>query len=110
MHPLCPLSTRLDSHGPPKAHFTLIIGTQLRSDESPEESQARITRISQHVEKILVELGEDPTRDGIKKTPERYAKALLFLTRGYEMKLSSIVANFDGRLTMLFLKKTMMKW
>ena len=77
------------SRGPPKA--TYLIGTQLRNQESPEEQKLRINRISTLVEQILIELGEDPSREGIKKTPERYAKALLFLTRGYEMKLSTIV-------------------
>ena len=66
-------------------------GTQLRNQETPEQAQQRIDRISAHVEKILLELGEDPSRQGIQKTPERYAKALLFLTRGYEMKLDTIV-------------------
>ncbi len=32
---------------------------------------------------LLLELGEDPNREGLDKTPERVAKALRFLTRGY---------------------------
>ena len=34
------------------------------------------------VRKILVELGEDPKREGLRKTPERVAKAMTYLTRG----------------------------
>ena len=33
---------------------------------------------------ILRNIGEDPERDGLKRTPERTAKAIQFLTRGYE--------------------------
>lgn len=38
--------------------------------------------------KVLLEcIGEDPGRDGLLKTPERYAKALLWMTKGYEERL-----------------------
>ena len=40
---------------------------------------------------ILVNLREDPAREGLIRTPERAEKALKFLTSGYEMNLDSIV-------------------
>jgi len=39
----------------------------------------------------LRELGEDPERDGLEKTPERVARSLRWLTRGYEMSVTDAV-------------------
>ena len=48
-------------------------------------------RIAELVRQLIVELGEDPERDGLKKTPERVAKAMAFLTRGYRQNLKSVI-------------------
>lgn len=40
-------------------------------------------KIADLVRQLLVQLGEDPNRDGLRRTPERYEKALRFLTSGY---------------------------
>ena len=39
--------------------------------------------LSQHVRALLAGLGEDPSREGLLKTPERVVKSLRFLTEGY---------------------------
>ncbi len=44
-----------------------------------------------HVEEMLELLGEDPSREGLVKTPERYEKALRFITSGYQQNLAGIV-------------------
>ena len=48
-------------------------------------------RIARLVRELLVELGEDPEREGLKKTPMRVAKSLTFLTRGYRQNLKAVV-------------------
>jgi GTP cyclohydrolase IA len=40
---------------------------------------------------ILRSLGEDPKREGLDKTPERVAKAMQFLTQGYELDASALL-------------------
>lgn len=45
------------------------------------------------IRKILEELGEDPDREGLKKTPERLEKALKFLTQGYEQNIDEIIGG-----------------
>ncbi|MGB8115439.1 MAG: GTP cyclohydrolase I, partial [Candidatus Sulfotelmatobacter sp.] len=35
------------------------------------------------IQEMLVRLGEDPNREGLRQTPERVRKSLQFLTRGY---------------------------
>jgi GTP cyclohydrolase I len=45
------------------------------------------------VESMLKELGEDPGRDGLQRTPLRVAKSLRFLTAGYEQDPIAILNN-----------------
>ena len=52
--------------------------------ESKEELSQGQLKIASAVETILGQIGEDPTRQGLLKTPERVAKAYGFLTQGYE--------------------------
>lgn len=47
--------------------------------------------IASHMEKIIALLGEDPAREGLLRTPERYEKAMRFLLGGYQKNLASVV-------------------
>ena len=53
-----------------------------------EPNQKKIAAL---VTSLLVELGEDPEREGLKKTPERVAKSLAYLTRGYRQNVKAVV-------------------
>ena len=48
-------------------------------------------KIALLVKELLVELGEDPAREGLVKTPMRVARSLAFLTRGYRENLKKVV-------------------
>ena len=50
-------------------------------------------RVEELVRKLLIEIGEDPDREGLIKTPERYAKAMEFLTKGYSENAETIINN-----------------
>lgn len=57
-----------------------------------EEYNIEVTEnIKKNFESIIDDLGEDTTREGIVKTPERAAKAMQFLTSGYEMDAAKIL-------------------
>jgi GTP cyclohydrolase I len=49
------------------------------------------TPIADSIVRVLQEIGEDPKREGLVRTPERWEKALKFLTSGYETDLDSLV-------------------
>ena len=42
------------------------------------------------IQRLLIELGEDPTREGLVKTPKRVDKALRFLTSGYQADVQAM--------------------
>ena len=50
-----------------------------------------MANIEKQVASILKEIGEDPQREGLLKTPERVAKAYDFLTKGYHANVEDIV-------------------
>lgn len=59
-----------------------------RKEEYCEESMAGL---KQSYRDILGQLGEDPDREGLLKTPERLAKAMQFLTQGYFQDARTII-------------------
>lgn len=66
-------------------------GARLRLDQTPDEAKARESRIAGAVKTILAELGEDVDREGLLETPERYARAMLFFTKGYEDNIRDVI-------------------
>lgn len=60
---------------------------------SAENQDSIITELSSHYRNILSLLGEDADREGLLKTPERVAKAMKFMTEGYQMDPVEIVKS-----------------
>ena len=58
-----------------------------------EKYREGIEELADHYEKILALLGEDPTREGLEKTPMRVAKAMQVLTKGYTMDAHKILTD-----------------
>ncbi len=57
-----------------------------------EEYNDKITEVlSKNYREVIEELGEDPEREGLLKTPERVAKAMQFLTRGYDQNPDKLI-------------------
>ena len=50
-------------------------------------------RVTQLVRELLIEIGEDPDREGLLKTPGRVARAYEFLTSGYRMDMDRVINN-----------------
>ncbi len=47
--------------------------------------------LKQHYQDVLEKIGEDPNREGLQKTPERVAKAMQYLTQGYDQNPDELV-------------------
>ncbi len=57
-----------------------------------------LDRIAELTRELLIELGEDPDRGGLKDTPMRVAKSWQYLTRGYSQDIDKVINNavFDS--------------
>ncbi len=51
------------------------------------------TRMQEIIRQLLAELGEDPSREGLRDTPKRVEKSLRFLTSGYAADVDTVVNN-----------------
>lgn len=67
-----------------------------RSDRNTHEEHLQ-TEMAKSYRILLKSVGEDPSRQGLLKTPERATKAFLFFTKGYSETLhGKKAANFPG--------------
>ncbi|KAF8170517.1 GTP cyclohydrolase I [Mycena galopus ATCC 62051] len=64
-----------------------------RLNTSPDEKATREQKMAIAVRTILECIGEDPDREGLLKTPERYAQALMWMTKGYEERVTDVINN-----------------
>ncbi|HOJ37494.1 MAG TPA: GTP cyclohydrolase I FolE [Ignavibacteriales bacterium] len=54
-------------------------------------SRLNLEKIESLIENLLIEIGEDPKRDGLLKTPHRVAKAYEFLIQGYSKDITTVL-------------------
>ena len=59
--------------------------------DAEEKEAKRLKKMTDACNTILECVGEDPNREGLLKTPERWAKALLFMTQGYRQTAREVV-------------------
>lgn len=55
--------------------------------------EEKLESLSNHYKNVITDLGEDVTREGLEKTPERVAKAMQFLTHGYDLDPTEIIKS-----------------
>lgn len=72
-----------------------------------EETLLKREKLEELVERMLAELGEDPSREGLKRTPHRVAKAFQFLTHGYSQDIKNVLngAVFNERYSEMVIVK-----
>ena len=70
--------------------------------------EAALSSLKESYTGIIKAIGEDPQREGLLKTPERMAKAMQFLTQGYEMDAKEILnsAKFEEPYSEMVLVKS----
>ncbi|MDQ2924732.1 MAG: GTP cyclohydrolase I FolE, partial [Acidobacteriota bacterium] len=63
----------------------------------PESNALSSASTREMYAELLRRMGEDPTRDGLLRTPERMEKSMAFLTQGYDQKIEDVLhdALFD---------------
>lgn len=64
--------------------------SELLSDNLKEQAIAKATEL---YSQLLLNVGEDITREGLEKTPQRAAKAIHYLTHGYQMDANAILKS-----------------
>ncbi|CAF4352840.1 unnamed protein product, partial [Adineta steineri] len=73
--------------------YSVLDEKALREDDTKLVRDQRVQTMSRSYEIILESIGEDPTRQGLLKTPKRAAEALVFFTKGYEQSIREIVSD-----------------
>lgn len=66
-------------------------GNRNQRMDNTSDNKELIERIAAHYREIITLLGEDPQREGLVKTPERAARAMLFATRGYRQNIDDVI-------------------
>jgi GTP cyclohydrolase I len=60
-------------------------------NERSDRHQTDARSIAYHIRELIKLIGEDPNREGLRKTPERFEKAFKFLTSGYHQNIDHVL-------------------
>jgi len=92
---------------PRHGKFKRLIIKKMGYTREDKYEEKTTKEIAAHVKEILRLLGEDPEREGLLKTPERVAKSLQYLTKGYEENGQEIIrsAVFEEKYRQMVLVK-----
>ncbi len=52
-----------------------------------------VEKVEKLVRELLIEIGEDPDREGLEKTPKRVAESFSYLTSGYRADVEKLINN-----------------
>jgi len=69
-------------------HFFFKLNVEKKRDSTCKQS---IDAIAEAVKTMIINIGEDPKREGLLATPTRMAKAMMFFTQGYEQSLEEVI-------------------
>ncbi|KAK6618950.1 hypothetical protein RUM44_003331 [Polyplax serrata] len=85
-------------------HENCTFHHDLELDHRPPTRDALLPDMARSYRLLLTGLGENPDRQGLLKTPERAAKAMLFFTKGYDQCLEGMVhlKYFSNRFSLRF--------
>ncbi|XP_039481108.1 GTP cyclohydrolase 1 isoform X1 [Drosophila santomea] len=94
--PKTPMTPRT-STTPGSGHEKCTFHHDLELDHKPPTREALLPDMARSYRLLLGGLGENPDRQGLIKTPERAAKAMLYFTKGYDQSLEDVLngAVFD---------------
>jgi GTP cyclohydrolase I len=86
---------------------TELQAAERRIRSIPKCGAAKLTRLEKAFLELLEAVGEDPTREGLLKTPSRAARAFEFLTQGYRQDVDEVVngAIFSSEASEIILVK-----
>ena len=75
-------------------HTGMVVENKMDDYEKIDQyNLKKIEQLAGHYKEVLKLVGEDPTREGLEKTPERVAKAMQFLTHGYDLDPAAILES-----------------
>jgi GTP cyclohydrolase I len=92
---LNPHGTSIEKPEPPESLILSNLHRLVTEEKLPgePESQAANDRLEGLLREVLVSLGEDPTRPGLRDTPQRVRRSLAFLTDGYTKNLHDVLGE-----------------